>query len=222
MEAFEEVVLGEKLAHKLLALQILQFTVRVGHAWAEKGALQPAVAPPLLPIRQNKRPVALTDAFANHDHSWPRAVDVAALLEQLAGNIVSTKVDDGVTAVDHAKDGAVFPVHLGVSPPRMRLGHLTKVSEYRDARWPWRELPAEGIVAVRDDCKHECYRAQRQTQDTRRSSQPRPVQTKMYSSHVIFLFSEKIKKIKNWSVETRVLERGTMRGSRYYCQSMYT
>ena len=151
MKPLEEVILGEELGDELLALEILQLAIGVGHARAQKRALQTTVATPLLAIWQNEGPVALADALADHREGGSRAIDTAALLEKVAGSLLGAQVDDGAQAVLHAENGAVLLVQFGMSEPWVALGHLKKITNERKTGWPRWQALAEGIVAVRDD-----------------------------------------------------------------------
>lgn len=97
----------------------------------------------------------MADTLANHDHPWSGAVNVAPLLEELAGDIIRAKIDNRVPTVGHAEDRPVLSVHLGVSAPRMSLRHLTEVANDWDSGRSWRKLASKGIVAVRDDGEYE-------------------------------------------------------------------
>ena len=132
----------------------------MGHSRAQKRALQTMVATPLLAVWQNEGPIALADALADHGEGGTRAVYTATLLKKIASSPLGSEVDDGAQAVLHAEDGAVLLVQLGVSEPRVALGHLEKITNEWKTGGPRRQASAEGIVAVRDGCEREQSTAQ--------------------------------------------------------------
>ena len=138
MKALEEIIHGKELEDELLALEILQLLVGVGHTRVQDRALQAVVATPKLAVRQDERPIAFAEAVTDHGHMGTRAVDVAALFEKVAGSVQGAEVDDGAWAVLHAEDGAILLVQLSMSEPRVALRHLENVTnEWKAQRTRW-------------------------------------------------------------------------------------
>jgi hypothetical protein len=110
MIALKEVISGEELGNQLFAFQILKFAIGVGHARTEKGSLETAIAAPLLTIWQDQGSVALTDTFSDHNGTRTRAVNVAALLEQVASYIKCAEEYDCAGAKLHTEYRSIFLV----------------------------------------------------------------------------------------------------------------